>query len=221
MVALNELFHHNGTTTRSRRPRKGEFGCHEKSVRAMVSVWAVTSVANVNHQSPLITDQQSGVSDDLFIDQCSSVIERRASANDIQITLAVTPKGASKLITANTTTATAKPVAPTDVKLTYIPSVGVAPENGCPGPSSTFTPPEVKISWTDHDQSVWVYEIFRSSDGGTNYTFVDMVRPQASPSYTYTDTTLYQTKTAGPWKYKVVAVNAVGKSASDPESVQV
>ena len=35
MVAVNELFHHDDTTTRSRRGRLGEFGCHEKTAKIM------------------------------------------------------------------------------------------------------------------------------------------------------------------------------------------
>jgi hypothetical protein len=136
-----------------------------------------------------------------------------ASFGDIQFTLAVTPPG-QRTITADTTPATAKPVVPTDVKLTYIPSVGVAPENTDAG--ANFTPARVKISWSDNDSSVWFYKIFRSSDGGTNYTFVGLVNGKTK---TYTDTTLSDTNTAGPWKYKIVAVNAVGTSTSTHETV--
>jgi hypothetical protein len=126
-----------------------------------------------------------------------------ASFGDIQFTLAVTPPG-QRTITADTTPATAKPDAPTDVKLTYDPSVARG---------------QLKISWTDTDASVDYFRILRSNDGGTNYT---QVGTTAGGNTSYTDTSMSQSKTYtnGPWTYKIVAVNSVGTSTSAAETVQ-
>ena len=73
MVALNEQFHHNGTTALRRRLRVTGYGLQRN--------WE--SGVNFIDQRSRITDQKRRTSNDLFINHYSLVIERSAGANEI------------------------------------------------------------------------------------------------------------------------------------------
>ena len=71
MVALDEQLHHKDTPSRLQ-------GTGYRLQRGGVSARSRKSVDVYNLQRSMITDQKCGISNDLFIDQCSSVIERSA-----------------------------------------------------------------------------------------------------------------------------------------------
>ncbi len=94
MVKLSEQFHHRDTKTRSERSRASESVRSWKSVDSFSGPVAsplfssAAPVVNLTDHGSMITDQQFGSSDGLFIDHCSLVIERSADA-DGQVTLYV------------------------------------------------------------------------------------------------------------------------------------
>ena len=48
---------------------------------------SLSVVPNVNHQGSMITDEKFGISDDLFIDQCSLIFGRSGGANTYQFVI--------------------------------------------------------------------------------------------------------------------------------------
>ena len=73
MVALNEQFHHNGTTALRRRLQGTGYGLQRDGETGV----------NFIDQRSRITDQKRRTSNDLFIDHYSLVIERSAGADEI------------------------------------------------------------------------------------------------------------------------------------------
>ena len=88
MVALDEQFQHGGTKTQSRSRNSSEAARSEKSLarriigvasprrRRDTSISSPNSCVKFDHRRSRITDQQFRISDDLFIDHCSLIIER-------------------------------------------------------------------------------------------------------------------------------------------------